>query len=1603
MRWNRRTDNRDAERVRRRLTSERLESRQLLAADPINVGLVYLETDYLETEQDSGGDSRGDRFILSFNGGAPDTELSEVRIVTDKDGDGLSVGDPIFDTAPGGRGKDGSHGFQVVRIQSSDGREIDAVAEVEDGGQELVLRLSNFKAGDRLEFTLDVDEVLRNAVDLAIFNDRLDVITSGQEFQDSILNATFEAPHYETSHADAIFINDFGDPASTTGLNLPPDDGDDIDSRPNRSAAAVGSTSQVALPISISGHVWVDNDLDMVREVGEQLLSGIELSLFQRDEASGQYVDTGFRSQTDTNGRYEFAQSLALLPGDYRVVETQPAGLFSVGAFPGTIDGGVSGVAESPNVITNIVIPLGGQASINNDFAEAQPASIRGYVYQDDSNDGVRDPGETGIAGVSVRLVPVDTISPQSELTVTTDADGAYSFEGLAPGEYEIIEVSQPAGLTDGLDSAGTIDGIVVGVAENDQLTGIFLNGDDDGIEYNFGELALGSLSGFVYLAAPGEDCTGEHDGNGQTPLPGTRIQLQSVDGIVITEVFTDADGRYSFDSLPLGEYRIVQFTPEGLLDGSAHPGSISGVQVGDAVDGGLIQGITLDAGGVGTEFNFCEIAPATISGFVYHDRSNDGSRDGGEEGIEGTTITLLDVDGNVVATTTTDINGRYEFVGIPPGEYALVETQPSEYLDGVDTVGLIDGQRVGELGDDSDSFRSISIRQGQEATEYNFGELLGATLSGSVHVDADGDCVQDPNEEGLSGVTIRLLDESGQQIAQTQTDSQGRYEFEGLGPGNYTIVEEQPDGYFDGGAVAGTEGGNVETPNRITQISLGSGDVAEAYNFCEIAPSSISGFVHVDSDGDSEFDANEETIVGVNIELRDGAGVVIATTQTDSQGRYEFAELRPGEYQIFQQQPDGFFHGGQDIGSGGGQVLGDDLLGVQLLAGVDLTNYNFCELEPASISGFVWADVDLNAEFNPGDQPIPGVLVELIDSTGDVVQQTNTNDSGEYQFVNLEPGEYSVRETTPTGFFDGGELVGSVGGQIVGDDFITGIVLESGVNAVHYDFYEVPPAEISGFVFQDGDAIVLDEPLDPANLREFRDGVLTEDDMPIAGVTIELRNVFGDAFVGENALPGIYPSGPIVATTDENGFYQFVGLRPGSYHLYQLQPEGFIDGLDTAGTTGGIPINQADLRDDPNEIIVQQLSANEATDPGEDAILNVSLIGFQSSENNNFSEIIIETPPPPPPQGDFLEQLEPEIREVNDPLIENFDPRITISTFASTEDLRAPIIAFDEWAVSWHLSVINGGFPRGIVGEDVLHNASAKANVDWVNEDYAKGRWQFMNDNGDVTKDGSDYDLGGEDSVALSGDFDGDGVDEIAVYENGQWLVDLNGNGRLDKGDMWMQLGTLLDRPVVGDWDGDGKDDIGIFGRQWERDPEKIKRDPGLPDPANERRRQVDRNELVSRKPIEGEDHIRFLQRGDAGNLRADAVDHVFQYGDQVDEPIAGDWNGDGIDQIGVYRNGTWLLDTDGDGRWTKRDTTAKFGNAGDQPIVGDFNGDGIDEIAVVRGDVWIIDSDGDGKLTGNDKQIQVPRESENSQPVVGDWDGDGKDDPGMYDDRAA
>ena len=64
----------------------------------------------------------------------------------------------------------------------------------------------------------------------------------------------------------------------------------------------------------------------------------------------------------------------------------------------------------------------------------------------------------------------------------------------------------------------------------------------------------------------------------------------------------------------------------------------------------------------------------------------------------------------------------------------------------------------------------------------------------------------------------------------------------------------------------------------------------------------------------------------------------------------------------------------------------------------------------------------------------------------------------------------------------------------------------------------------------------------------------------------------------------------------------------------------------------------------------------------------------------------------------------------------------------------------------------------------------------------------------------------------------------------------------------------------------------------------------------------------------------------------------------------MVGDFNGDGIDELGVYRTGTWLLDTNGNHQLDAHDKVFELGGPGDKPVVGDWDGDGTDEIGILR-----------------------------------------------------
>ncbi len=1452
---------------------EAMEKRCLMAADPIWIGGVYVESDV-------GSDLHGDLFYITFKGGAENTQLTRLTINGDLGTPGFGLGDLFFDTADSGYGADHSFAFQVESLNAANPN-ASVRATVQDGSTLLVLDFTNFVAGDTLVFSIDVDEVQfwdPNETDLSVINSNLDPITSGVEFQNSLFKAEFTAPHYENIAGQDKFLNVYDAKFAPGGLPLP---ADNAEGKRDRSAGAILSVQQTPKPISLAGIVFEDNNQDLIIQSNEARLANVRLDLYRL--VNGNYVATGHSTTTDSQGNYKFGIELALQPGTYQVRETQPAGYFSVGAKPGKIDGvGTVGKTISGNLdwLTEITIPLG----------------------------------------------------------------------------------------------------------------------DQHATELNFGEIRPSSISGKVCVSEGGFTC---FDATATTrPLAGVTVQLRDANGQVIATQVTATDGTYKFIDLRPGTYSIVELTPANLLEGDARVGSIGG----QLANGSEIRQILLNGGVNATDYDFCELVPSELSGHTYFDQNNNGRRDSSESPLANVLVTLWNDQGQQVAQTQTDSQGFYKFSGLKPGTYRVTEVTPTGYLPGKAAVGTISGSTVGANDATGDVLSQIRLPSGRSGINYDFGELLPGSISGHVMVDTDGNSIVDAvGDRYLEGVTVQLLDSNGVVIRTTTTDAGGNYRFDDLPIGTYSVREVQPTGLLQAGQRAGSGGGDASQTDLISQIIVGAGVALVDYDFCEIPPAEISGNVYVDTDQDRVRDAGEAPIAGVTITLLDQNGSIVATTQTDANGQYKFTGLRPGNYTVREQQPAGYFQGGQKAGSGGGNDSVTDVISsIAIGVGAALVNYDFCEQLPGSISGNVFADLDFDCVQDPGEASLEGVLIELLDSSGNVLASTRTNADGDYQFTNLRPGTYSVRETQPIGYFHGGQVAPATGGNDSVDDLISAIVLRSGMVVTEANFCEVPPATISGYVYQDGPAIKTQDGLAPQDIRSVRDGLRTADDTPIAGVRVQLRSINGLPFESSRALPGYYTGEFIEVVTDANGYFEFKGLREATYHIFQTQPTGYIDSLDTPGTTGGVGINKGDTT--PANVMFPQLQ-DVIAQANFDGLLMINVLAGGTSQLNNFSEIVVTTDPPAVPP---LPPRPPEI-EINYPGPQLYTAMAPIKWQPLLWE-PLPLLAGvgHDSPPTWHLSIINGGFPRGRRNGEPLDESEVAEQAErldvyaWTVRGMKQSTWKIVSLN-ERSKESEEeqmlsmssrivFDL--PDAQPLAGDFNGDGFDEIALFVDGEWFIDLNGNGRWDETDIWLKLGTHGDQPVIGDWDGDGKDDAGVFGKKWSGDERAIAAEPGLPDPENLRR--VKPKNLPPR-PDEAPDEPRWLQRSQQGPARADLIDHVFLFGSGRDIAISGDFNGDGITTIGVFHDGNWTLDVDGDGVLNPaHDRKEKFGEAGDLPLVGDFDGDGIDELAIVRGDKVYVDTNRNGHIDATDKVFQL--DSEDGTVIVGDFNGDGLDEPAVY-----
>jgi hypothetical protein len=120
--------------------------------------------------------------------------------------------------------------------------------------------------------------------------------------------------------------------------------------------------------------------------------------------------------------------------------------------------------------------------------------------------------------------------------------------------------------------------------------------------------------------------------------------------------------------------------------------------------------------------------------------------------------------------------------------------------------------------------------------------------------------------------------------------------------------------------------------------------------------------------------------------------------------------------------------------------------------------------------------------------------------------------------------------------------------------------------------------------------------------------------------------------------------------------------------------------------------------------------------------------------------------------------------------------------------------------------------------------------------------------------------------------------------------------------------------------------------------------------------------------------------------------ADNEFFYGIAEDIPVVGDWDGDGIDSVGIYRGGVFYLRNSNSTGFA--DFQYAFGATGDVPIAGDWDGDGVDTVGLVRGNQVFLKNANAGGVP----DVAFVYGSPGDLPIAGDWNGDGIDTIGAY-----
>ena len=698
------------------------------------------------------------------------------------------------------------------------------------------------------------------------------------------------------------------------------------------------NTSSVPLTAgyTIAGKLYNDADASFNSSDSEAPYAGVTVALLKKDGTPVLDKDGNpMTAVTDAAGKYSF---VGLPLGEYTVSVVDPTSGPLAGTKP------TEAYTGRYKTTADVTIAEATGSVIDVNFGFVKPASVGDYTWMDVNRDGLQDADEPALPGVSVTLTRADgsavtDASGNPVAAVTTDANGKYVFENLLPGDYK-VSFQAPAGFEATTSEAGD-DRAADSNGASASVT-LVQGQTDDTID--FGAVGTGVIGDQLFVDV--NQNGGKDPDAGDKVLPGVKVTLTwtGPGGITRTyETTTDADGKYKFENLLPGEYKVsVDLTSllaaEPLLDVLTHDPS------GDVAAKSIVSDeVKADKDKLAQAFKLT--ANLTLTG----ENNSNLDQDWGF-GISADTAILkaiTDPDeaaqesfeftpgAKVTYTLTLTNNGPGAATGVTvsdelPEGVSFVEAQGDGSYDpatGVwDLSGLtlakgdvkkiaitveITGEGAGKLvtnvarithqdqaGDDPTNNESSASFKG------------GFNLGGTIYRDSDGSYSKSDSEQRFKGVTVALLKEDGTPVLDANgdpmtavTDEKGAYQFVGLAPASYRVVIVDPDK----GDLAGLIPTQAYTGKGETQASVTISDASvQGVDFGLVAPATIGDRVWNDKDGNGA-DNGEPGVPGVTVILKDANGVEVARTTTDANGNYRFTGLVPGTYTVDIEVPAGF------------------------------------------------------------------------------------------------------------------------------------------------------------------------------------------------------------------------------------------------------------------------------------------------------------------------------------------------------------------------------------------------------------------------------------------------------------------------------------------------------------------------------------------------------------------------------------------------------------------------------------------------------------------------------------------------------------------------